>query len=187
MEDRAERVKRQWSFSYPKNATNLLEKSIANTARIPLLNAHFQPAYFIYLVRDGYAVAEGIRRKAEPARWDHPVYEEEYPIDLCAEQWKVTDEVVRQDQEVAERFIQIQYEELVSDPKSITQRITDFLGLQPIAKSKLQGKWNVSGYGKPIQNMNPRSYDRLSTHDIDKIQEVAGSLLEEYGYDRPKA
>jgi hypothetical protein len=185
MEQKAHRVKKQWSFSYSRGATNLLEKSIADTTRIPFLNAYFQPAYFIYLVRDGYAVSEGIRRKADPARWDNPVYEEEYPIGICAEQWKVTDEVVSRDREAVERFLQIHYEELVSNPRSTIRKITNFLGLRPIERSKLEGAWDVHGYGEPIQNMNPRSHVRLSSKDMDRIEEEAGQLLEAYGYDRP--
>lgn len=186
MEERAHRVKRQWSFSYPRNPTNLLEKSIVNAARIPFLDAYFRPAHFIYLVRDGYAVAEGIRRKAEPARWDHPIYEDDYPIELCAEQWKKTDEVVRQDREEVDHFLRIHYEELTSVPKSAIKKITDFLDVEPIDESKLQGRWNVHGYGKPIQNMNPRSYARLTTKDVEAIEQVAGSVLRSYGYDRPQ-
>ena len=186
MGGRANRVKCQWSFSYPRNAANLLEKSIANTARIPFLDAYFRPAYFIYLVRDGYAVAEGIQRKAKPARWDHPIYEDDYPIELCAEQWKKTDEVVTQDREEVEKFLRIRYEELTSDPKSTIKKITDFLGLGMIDESKLQGRWDVHGYGEPIQNMNPRSYARLTAKDKEAIEKVAGPLLRSYGYDRPQ-
>jgi hypothetical protein len=186
MEEQVNRIKRQWSFSYPRNAASLLEKSIANTARIPFLDAYFRPAYFIYLVRDGYAVAEGIQRKAEPARWDHPIYENDYPIELCAEQWKRTDEVVRQDRGGVERFLRIHYEEFTTDPKSTIEKITDFLGVGMIDESKLQRSWDVHGYGKPIQNMNPRSYARLTVKDMDIIEKVAGSLLRAYGYDRPQ-
>jgi len=186
MEERANRIKHQWSLSYPRNATNLIEKSIANTARIPFLDAYFRPAYFIYLVRDGYAVAEGIQRKAEPARWDHPIYENDYPIELCAEQWKRTDEVVRQDRGGVERFLRIHYEEFTTDPKSTIEKITDFLGVGMVDESKLQRRWDVHGYGKPIQNMNPRSYARMTAKDMEAIEKVAGPLLRAYGYDRPQ-
>jgi len=186
MEEQARRIKRQWSLSYPRNSVNLLEKSIANTARIPFLEAYFQPAYFIYLVRDGYAVAEGIRRKADPARWNHPVYEDAYPIELCAEQWRMTDEVVSQDRKAVERFLQIHYEELASDPVSTVRTITEFLGVNSMEESKLAGTWDV-GYGQPIQNMNPRSYAQLSPRDTENIEDVAGQRLTAYGYDRPKS
>lgn len=186
MNEKARRIKRQWSFSYPQVATNLLEKSIANTARIPFLNTYFQPAYFIYLVRNGYAVAEGIRRKADPARWNHPVYENAYPIELCAEQWKVTDQIVKQDRKAVDRFLQIHYEELTSDPQFTIRRITDFLGIEFINGSKLEGIWKTHGYDQPIRNMNPGSYARLSSRDIDKIEGVAGALLNRYGYERPE-
>ena len=69
MEARAQRIKRQWSILYPSGRPFLLEKSVANAVRTDFLQTYFAPAYFIYLVRNGYAVAEGIRRKANPAKY----------------------------------------------------------------------------------------------------------------------
>ncbi len=53
------RIKRQWSVWLDWRKPNLLDKSIPNTARMPFLQAEFGPAYFVYIVRNGYAVAEG--------------------------------------------------------------------------------------------------------------------------------
>jgi hypothetical protein len=183
---RARRAQRQWSLFYPPDATNLVEKSIANATRIPFLQAHFRPAYFIYLVRNGYAVAEGIRRKAEPGRWGNPTYQDRYPIKLCARQWRRTDEVVSDVRPEAERFLSLQYEDFTADPEREMSRITDFLGLAPLPNEVLSGTWNVHGYGEPIRNMNPRSYQRLSPRDAAIIEEEASAALGKYGYQRPK-
>ena len=182
MADRAERIKRQWSLWYKKNAPNLLEKSIANAIRMPFLQEHFQPAYFIYIVRNGYAVAEGIRRKAEPRRWRNNMYKDGYPIDICANQWKVTDEVVSCDRQNILRFLQIYYEDLTANPKAVMEQITAFLGLSSLDSDLLFDKWKVHGRKFNIQNMNNKSLAGLTCEDKQKIQEKAQNVLSKYGY-----
>jgi hypothetical protein len=182
---RASRIKKHWSLFYPPQAENLLEKSIANAARIPFLEAHFRPAYFIYLVRDGYAVAEGIRRKAKPGLRSNPIYLEEYPIGLCAEQWRETDRLVQQDGKGVAHFMQMSYEDFSADPAAAAGRLTDFLELPPLDPALFGENWTVHGVDGPIRNMNESSLARLSAEDIDKIHQVAGVQLEAHGYARP--
>lgn len=186
VEDRVRRIKRQWSIAYPKDRPNLLEKSIANAARMPFLQAHFQPAYFIYLVRNGYAVAEGIRRKAAPWRWRNPVYSSQYPIELCAEQWRQTDRLVSEDRDRCERFLQVYYEDLTREPADVLKQITDFLGLRSIPDEVLQQNWETHGIEAPIRNMNEKSLAQLSAADLEKIHQVAGETLARHGYEMPK-
>ena len=83
----AAKVKKHWSHFYDFKKSYFVEKSISNSLRIPFFNKHFKPAYFIHIVRNGYAVAEGIKRKAEVMD-GNPLYgNESYPIEMCAEQW----------------------------------------------------------------------------------------------------
>lgn len=184
--ERAQRIKSQWSLYYSCEADNLLEKSIANAARIPYLQKYFRPAYFIYIVRDGYAVAEGIRRKADPGRWNNPKYQGGYPIDLCARQWRRSDEVVSAARSRAERFLHLQYEELTENPAQVVGQITEFLGLSSLPEDELHGEWNVNGYNEPIRNMNDRSYRRLTAKEMERIETEASLTLEKYGYSRPR-
>jgi hypothetical protein len=184
-EQRARRIKRQWSLLYSPGATNLLEKSIANATRIPFLQAQFDPAYFIYIVRNGYAVAEGIRRKARPGEWGNPRYEDHYPIGLCARQWRRSDEVVTSARRRADRFLTVRYEDLAADPSSVLDQITGFLELSPFPSGVAGQSWGVHGYNEPIRNMNPRSFDRLNDREVDQIAEMARPALDKYGYGRP--
>ena len=185
MEGRVERIKRQWSIVYPKDRRNLLEKSIPNAARMPFLQVHFSPAYFIYLMRDGYAAAEGIRRKARPWLWKNSAYSSAYPIELCAEQWAETDRVIGEDRGEIEHFLQVSYEELAAKPVEVMGRITDFLGLPPLADEMMGQRWKVHGVESPIRNMNEESFAQLSAEDVDAIEEAAGPALVRYGYGRP--
>lgn len=177
----ASRIKKQWSFHY-ENSPLFLEKSIANTARIAFLNTYFSPAYFIYIVRNGYAVAEGIQRKARPQKWGCRQYGEHYPIDVCAKQWVASDEMVVKDRSGIENFIPITYEALTASPTKVLNNLTDFLDIPPLDPSVLARKWRVHGLNSNIENMNEKSLSRLSPDDIEKITQVAGRTLSKYGY-----
>lgn len=185
MEKRAARAKKHWSLWFPKDVPNLVEKSVANTARTPFLQEYFPPAYFIYIIRDGYAAAGGIREKADPGRWNNPNYEDEYPIELCAKQWLASDEIVQQDRKNLDRFLQIYYEDLTENTEETVSRITNFLGISDFPRKILQGKWNIHEKHEEINNMNERSFGRLTGEDVEKIRAVAGERLERHGYRPP--
>jgi hypothetical protein len=182
---RAARIRRHWSLALPPRPHNVLEKSIANTARLPFLQAHFTPAYIIHLVRDGYAVAEGIRRRGQPRRFGRHEFGEAYPIELCAEQWRVSLEQVETDRSGLEHLLEVRYEELADDAAGQLARITTFLGLPPLAADATQGEFAIHGGRSAIRDMNGDSFARLSKGDVDDIEGVAGPVLERYGYARP--
>lgn len=185
MSELADRAKRQWSLWFPGDTPNLVEKSVANTARAPFLQEYFQPAYFIYVVRDGYAASGGIRKKADPGRWNNPEYDDEYPIEFCAKQWSVSDEIVQKDKEKLDRFLQIYYEDLTETPEEVLAKITDFLGISEFPEEKIKGKWDIHEKQAEIKNMNDRSFRRLTSEDVEKIKKVAGERLEKHGYSPP--
>jgi len=180
----ARRIQRQWSLLFPRRPV-LLEKSIANAARLPFLADHFRPAYCIYIVRNGYAVAEGIRRKAQPLKWGNGRFGPRYPISLCAQQWRDTDRLLQADRGQAAHFLVVSYEELTAQPAAVLGRITRFLELDPLPASALAGTFSVHGVVAPIHDMNGPSLARLQAADLDAIEAVAGEELDRYGYRRP--
>jgi hypothetical protein len=181
MEALAERVKRQWSFSFA-NRPLLLEKSIANTPRMPFIQAYFQPAYFIYIVRNGYAVSEGLRRGARPMQWGRDDYGERYPIEMCAEQWAWTDRIVSQDRPGIEHLIEIHYEALTEDPRRVLDEVTDFLEIGPFSDEVLEKSWRVHGVTSQIRDMNGEAIARLSAEDIEAVRTVAAETLDKFGH-----
>ncbi len=181
---RARRIKRQWSMLYPPSP-NLLEKSIANAVQLPFLEAHFAPAYFIYIVRNGYAVAEGIRRKTDPGKRGNPVYRDKYPIGLCARQWAESARIVEEDRVKVERFLSLRYEDFAAEPGEQIRRITDFIGIDPLEDGLLAQRWTVHGVESSIRNMNEQSLAHLSAEDIEAIHSEAGEWLDQWGYERP--
>jgi hypothetical protein len=184
--DRAERIRRQWSLWVPRDATSIIEKSIANAARLPFLEAHFRPAYFLYVLRNGYAVAAGIRRRANVRRWGGAHRDSGYPLEMCAEQWRVSDETVAADSVGLSRFLPIRYEDLVAEPVATLGRVTDFLGVPPLAPEAVLRSWTVHGVVAPIRDMNESACARLDDEDVDVIERVAGERLALHGYARPR-
>lgn len=180
--EKAARVRRQWSWWYPKGKKYIVEKSIANTTRMEFLQEHFQPAYFIYILRNGYAVSEEIRRLANVPKWNNPVYKDRYPIELCARQWKATDDLVEQTKDRIERFLTVTYEDFVEDQKHVMDRITDFLEIEQVPEEAYKAPIKVHRKTSGIRNMNQQAIDRLSREDIEKITQIAGSTLEKHGY-----
>ena len=182
MAPRSARIRRHWSLALPGKPANVLEKSIANTARMPFLQAGFPPAYFIYMIRNGYAVAEGIRRKAQPRRFGHDEYGDQYPIELCAEQWRASHDLVEEDSDVIDRLHTIRYEDLAANPARSLVDITDFLGLPPLPAGLDSATFDVHGVRSSIRDMNAESLARLSAADIDTIRRVSGDALDAWDY-----
>jgi len=182
----ATNIKKHWSHFYDLGKSIFLEKSIVNTTRIPFFAKFFTPAYFIYIVRDGYAVSEGIRRKAEPLKYGNEKYSNGYPIEMCAQQWVVTDEIVQMNKKHCENFLQITYEELSENPESVLASIAEFLGIEPLNSNVFKNMYSIHEKHVKIQNMNNRSWNNLSDTDIDIIYNIAEPILRKHGYSRPK-
>lgn len=179
---RAERIIRHWSLWYPDGAQNLVEKSISNAARMLFLQEYFRPAYFIYIVRNGYVVSKGIQQKANYRRWKSSYSETGYPIELCAEQWRLSDEIVVKDSSKVDNFLQISYEELTEKPHDTFSTITDFLGVDSMPEKIFGEEWAVHEAVSSITNMNHIGLARLANSDFEKIGRVAGETLKKYGY-----
>ena len=181
-ETSAKTIKKHWSHFYDLNKPYLVEKSISNTCRLPFINKNFQPAFFIHIVRNGYAVAEGIRRKAEIME-QNPIYgQKAYPIEYCAMQWVKSLQRVEEEKCQLSNFLEIKYEDLTDNPGKVVNEIYDSLGLEHIGDEFFSSSFKVHEKESGITNMNSRSFKRLSKKDIMEINEVAGEYLKKYNY-----
>jgi hypothetical protein len=175
-------IKRHWSHFFGEQKTVLIEKSISNTPRAVFFNDHFKPAYFIHIVRNGYAVAEGIKRKAN-VMGGNPFFEAgQYPVELCAEQWVRSLQVVEEQRNLLENFLQISYEQLTADPDETIKMVCDFLGISRFEISLKETSFTVHQNKESIRNMNESSWRRLTEAEIIAINNVAKIYLEKYNY-----
>lgn len=179
--DDLRRIRRQWGFWSGPPRPVLVEKSIANTYRMPLLQQLFPGAIFIHVLRDGAAAAEGIRRKARPAERGNPQGLTRYPIELCIRQWRASVELAARDRPRLERFIEVRYEDLTRDIDAELARLAEFIGIAPFAGSHA-GVKRVHGEERPVADLNAASRARLSAEDRRIIDREAGDLLRALGY-----
>jgi hypothetical protein len=146
------------------------------------LNEHFNRPKFIHIVRNGYAVSEGIRRKSVPARWHNPEYSEKYPLNLCARQWVETLETIDELKRAGVDMLEVSYEELACEPDAVLKRIFAFIGATEMKQQVGGEKWLVHGNVEPIRDMNPKSIKSLTAEEREAIRTVAAKWLDRYGY-----
>jgi Sulfotransferase family len=178
-----DKLKRDWMLFFDRKKTVFLEKSIVNSARMTWLQENFDNSYFLFIVRNGYAVSEGIRRQTSKRL--NSQFHYSYPIELCAEQWVTNNTIIENDAKGIRFFKQIFYEDFCEHPKKTISDIYAFLGLNDESSVLLEAQhWKIHEYDSEIRNMNDRSFENLSLEDIEKIETIAGEMLTYYGYQR---
>ena len=176
------RLKKEWGFWFDKKKPLFLEKSIANSARIRWLNKNFDQPYFISIIRNGYCVAEGIRRRSRQAKVKAFKFRESgYPIKWCADQWVVNNDVIEEETRDIERVMKITYEDLTDNLEETIRVILQWLPLKNKDVPRV-GNFTFRGESGAVRNMNEQSIARLSLQDVKEINEVAGAHLKKWGY-----
>jgi len=178
------RVRKDWSFWYDKKKQIYLEKSIPNSAKIKWLEKNFDSPYFIWIIRNGYCVAEGIKRRSMNIEKNDFRYKKcGYPIAMCAKQWVVNNSVIEKDSESVKNVIKITYEDLVDNLEETAEGIFKWL---PVKQKRIKlgkiGEFAFHNETRPIKNMNPESFARLTKSDIKEINLAAGDYLSRCGY-----
>lgn len=173
----AETAKQDWSPWWPDNATIFLEKSIDQSTRIRWLAERFPNAHFIYIVRNGYCVSEGIMRRAKPSGQAIAEVGESYPASLVAEQWCEFSTFIESEIDGLENVLRVKYEDLTENTLETITAIYSFLGL-PQPQISVQGdEVIVNGKGFVLKNQNEKSISRISDEDIATMTKVMADTL----------
>ena len=178
----ARRVVEDWSPWWGRGGTVFLEKSVANGARIPWLDANFENAHFVGIIRNGYCVSEGIRRRGRPQGSVAEKVGPRYPISMCAEQWIAANERLLEASEKVTNFYPISYERLVESPAEVLVKVWRFLGLEPAPVREESGAVEIYGQRFPLRDMNPESLSRLAPGDVEEIAPILGPMQARLGY-----
>jgi hypothetical protein len=155
----------------------IAEKSPPNTLRSRWLQKVFPAAAFIAIVRSGYAVAEGVRRR------------QGYDLERCAQHWSLANHLMLEDAERLERFLLVRYEDLLGDFTGVAESIATFLQIDGTALLGFPA-WeltvhNMDNAASRLSDYNHRSLANLSATDLDAIERGAGPMLKRLGYQRP--
>ena len=174
-----DRLKKEWIMRLDRRKPVFVEKSPPNAAKTRWLQKHFENPHFIAIVRNGYAVAEGIRRKAEPYH-----LKDGWPLDMCARQWARSYEVLLEDAKHLKKVIWVRYEDLAANPAAEIKRVLEFAGLTvPDLTGFINESYGVHERNEPIRDMNPESIARLSSEERAVITREARPMLEKFGYE----
>jgi hypothetical protein len=154
------------------HAPFLIEKSPPNAVRTRWLQAHFQPAVFIGIVRNGYAVAEGIRRRAG------------HDIEVAGEQWARSNEVMLSDWEHLHRARLVRYEDLARESTTSLTDLLTFVGLDAdrYPWEDHEASLRIHGRSGTIEDLNQEAISRLTDADRTIIERHAGPMLKRLGY-----
>lgn len=177
-----ERVRKDWSLYYDRNAYVLVEKSVANVLRISWLNEHFTNPVFVWIIRNGYCVAEGIRRRSAHATMIPEEFRDKgYPIEWCIRQWVECNRLIEEATKNMDNVVRLTYEDLVAEPQCELSKILDYLPLKD-PDPPFPEDFTFHGETNAVQNMNYNSLSRLSNKDIYRINQTAALELEYWGY-----
>jgi hypothetical protein len=178
------------------DARCIAEKTPHNLLGMELLGRLFPRARFLHVVRDGRAVAASLVKQ----EWVYPNTNE--PVAYCkdlgsaARYWgEMITEVRTQSLTVPGRYIEVVYEELVTNPEQVMRQVLAFVG-QPWedqvvhhqdAEQRLSSLESSSE--AVFRAVNTDAVDRwrreLTAEQVQEIESVAGEVLAWLGYTIP--
>ena len=166
-----------------------LEKSQLTMVRMPWTQRQFSNSRFIVIVRNGYCVAEGTRRRFN-RYLGSPGWEDVEPMTVAraAKHWNKAHEIMLEDLEDVKDYAVFRYEDLCRDPADMLARILEFLDLPPFDYSETLSKpipifmKHRPEHVVKIRNMNAESFSRLTKGEIAEITREARPMLERFGY-----
>lgn len=168
-----------------------INKNTRNVRRIRYVNGLFPDAHFIHILRDPRATTASLLN----VQWwpDLPIwcFENRTPREWVAQgqpEETMAAEVWRQEVETAlehkraipsARYLELRYEDLISQRELVLTRILEFVGLQwsPGFRQALESF--------PIRNSNVKYQNQLSPSQILEIERVTGPVAASLGYDVP--
>jgi len=159
-----------------------------NLLYIPSIKADIPDALFIHIIRDGRAVALSLStmRGFKPLFWERKAK----GLAPTALYWEW---MVRTGRQYGNRFpsdyIEVRYEELVSEPRAALKRLGDFLDhdldYDRIQKAAL-GRLRQSNSSFQDEEAQPcpvnRWREKLSNNELAAVEAMVGEYLEELGY-----
>ncbi len=169
--------------SAPETASIFVEKSPFFILNVAALQANFDSSKFLFLVRNPYAVVQGIAKRQHLRRFLNGP-----DADLTEVAARHIVECLRVQRENCQRFANVScllgYEDLCERPAQVAQAIQ---ALQPeLSDLDLRQAVAVKGlYNEPPRNMNRDQIAQLSTQQfeiINRVFESEQALLAWFGY-----
>lgn len=167
-------IRRIWMRYWDSTRPLLLEKSPPNLIRSADIEAHFEPAYFICMVRDPYVLCESIMRRSGSNASTAAAF-----VVRCMEHQRRNANRLR-------NALLVRYEDLGDNPEKTCRMLSRFipeLGVLDHGRQFLAH--NESGKKSRIRNLNDGKLERISSSDLAEIGRVMGGrreTVEYFGY-----
>lgn len=176
-----EKVKMDWAKYHDNRKKFALEKSIIHSLNIDWFEKNFSKPYFIWIVRNGYVVSEGIRRRTKIKKRHKFDINQPYPIEWCAKQWVESNKVISQKLLKVQNSYFLRYEDLMKNPKFEINKILNWL---PVEKKKisLPNTFKFHNIKLSLINRNKKSLNQLNVFEKKKIYKVASKMLKKFHY-----
>jgi hypothetical protein len=175
------------AIQHSSGGSLFVNKRVANNLRIPLLARTFPSARFVWITRDGRAVANSLSRVdwwdnslvwwcgQTPRRWRE---EGRDPWELCARNWveelSAIEDGIRS--VPGENVFRLSYEDFVRDPMAALSEMAGFLGLPP------SEEWWRLVRALRYPDRNEAWKDALDERAVNTITEIQAAKLKDYGY-----
>ena len=176
------KIKRRWKEHWARNPKFetasprvFLEKSPPNIFRAAMLQKNFANSFFILMQRNPYAVAEGIRRRAN------------LPIERCIRHWIRCARQQMENEKILRRAIKLNYEDLSEHPNGSRQEVVRFIPeLYDLDIRKDVAVHSLDGHiRQPIVNYNQKQIALLSPEDLAEINrhlDEVPEVMAHFGY-----
>ena len=174
-----EAVRREWEQVWDLGKPILMEKSPPAIVHAQDIERHFQPAYFICIVRDPYAYCEGHHRRRGLG------------YHFAAQRWAMQVRHQIRNLESLQNALLVSYEQLSDDPEATRDRLIEFLpeldDIDVHAEFSVKAVDNAWKQKSAIRNLNPTKIEMLARRDVAEINDVLDEhedLMGYFGYQR---
>jgi hypothetical protein len=165
-------IKKAWyfqAFSLNQRANIFIEKSPPFLLIVEQLVNNFKNAKFLFMVRNPYAVVEGIRRKS-PIRWVNTVPPEKV-LTLAATHVVNCLKFQKKNLEMwGNQGVFFSYEQMCAEPENVASLIKELV--PELDDLNLRQKIKVKEYNEDLRNMNDQQIERLTGDDLEQINQV---------------
>jgi hypothetical protein len=169
----------------------LVEKSPRHGHHIPFINELFPTARFVHVVRDGRDVAVSVRAASRSwaPDWRGDVARSVW---TSAADWRNSLAAVRAaTPAVADRLLEVRYEDAIADPYAVYRRLYEFAGI-PYGDALLERVFDATDFERnfrPDEGQFRRAgrvgdwRTRFTTRDRIEFARAAGTTLVDLGYE----
>jgi hypothetical protein len=173
-----ESVKQVWKGYWANDMPVLLEKSPPNLLRAFKIQDHFQPAYFVAMIRNPYAFCEGQARRHRNS-----------DVRKSAKFWVTCARFQLKNIRELERLTWFTYEEMTQRPQSVMKNVSHLLpelhdlGVDIDVSPRNSMGRIVSGVPTNLNSSKIASLGNRRISEINSILEKYPELMEFFGYE----